>query len=250
VQPTPPFSTAVQPIPPPVALPPTIPDDHHGYVTGDERPVDGRHRRRARRRALFARVLGVLGILFTLALAFMTVGRAWLRSFPSVTWPALLKSPDQRELPAPVAPSNEPVLPSPPREPLIVPPHEATPGASSLESEPTLTEPSAADATPTEPTAKEAAPPEPSVKESATPSSRRVQGRRTEPTRATPREQSDVTPKLSEPPMPLEDTSDRPMTPDELPGPPSVDPAAPESPPAGEANQVPPDEGNQLFSSE
>jgi hypothetical protein len=227
VQPIPQFTTAVQPIPPPVALPPTVSDeDNHGYVAGDDVPLDASGDRRARRRAIFARVLGVLGILATAAFAFVTVGRAWVSSLPSVVWPRSLS--DRPELPQPLRPTDEPPLPAAPIEPPLVPPSEAAP--------------------PTPPAVPERILPEVPPKEPVVvppPSNPQSDAQRTHSgRRPTTRERSQAMPAPTAPPMPAESKPDRGLEPEELPAPPSVDPAAPESP------QIPADEGNAVFGSE
>jgi hypothetical protein len=207
VQPTPPISTAVQPIPLPVAPPPTIPDEHYHWGTDDEPPFDVDEDRRARRRALLARLLGVLGILLTLGFAAVTVGRTWLRSLPSVVWPASLPTPEPPALPSPLAPLDEPVLPAPSLEPApAIPPVEVAP------------------------------PPAPSAMLESAPPEMASTVERPEPARGRPA------------PRPEPETSppDR-TTPEDLPAAPTVDPASPLAPPAGEAPAPTSSEADSVF---
>lgn len=224
MHPTPPIVTAVQPVPMPGAPPPTIPDEPVGRVPEDEPPFDVDGDRRARRRAFFARALGVLGILLTAAFAFVTVGRAWLRSLPSVVWPASLLAPERPSLPEPLGPKDEPVLPPAPIEPTLSPPAEAAPPAPAMTAAPTSPpslEPSAPAAAPRKEPPRSERPRSPENRKRIAPADRAV--------------------------PPAEPTPDRGMTPEELPAPPTADPGAPESPPAGEAPQIPADEGNTIF---
>jgi hypothetical protein len=231
VQPTP---TAFQPQPYPVAPPPTIPDEHYERVEGDEVPIDIEGDRSSRRRAIFARVVGVLLILMTAALAFVTVGRAWVGSLPSVIWPSSLLRPEPPSLPSPLRPGDdEPVRPAAPAEPPLVPPMEALPIAPTTTTSPVQTEAPPAEA------AARPAPTPPVEKKPRAQSRRPVQ-----------REASEAVPPPAEPSPPVESEPDRGMTPEELPARPTVDPASPEAPPAGEAPVSPQNESNTLFGNE
>lgn len=233
MQPSSPFVNAAQPLPVPVAPPPTIPDDLHYAGVEDDAAFDALADRRARRRALFARLLGVLGILVTLGFAAVTVGRAWLGSLPSLVWPSKLERPEVPVLPGPLGPRNEPVLPAPSVEPPPVPPSEAAPPAAveSRESaQPEASSPERVMSVPptTEPTASQPQPLRP----------------RTDPARR-------AAPLPAEPTLPPERAPSRP-SPEDQPAAPTVDPSSPQAPPAGEASphdapRVPADEGNTIF---
>jgi hypothetical protein len=238
VQPTPPFATPLQPQPYPVAPPPTIPDERYDRVEGDEVPFEPQNNRRSRRRRAFlARILGVLGILLTAALAFVTVGRAWVGSLPSIIWPSSLLRPEHPSLPSPLGPRNEPVLPSAPEPPPLVPPMEAEAAPGEL--------------TPVVPPAElETAPAEP-IPTVRTPSPP-VEKQPSRGRRPVQRETSEALPLPGDPKAPVETAPDQGMTPEELPARPTVDPASPEAPPAGEAPPVflEEDDGNTVLGDE
>jgi hypothetical protein len=236
VQPTP---SAFQPQPFPVAPPPTIPDEYYDRVEGDEVPIDWDRERSSRRRALFARVVGVLLILMTAALAFVTVGRAWVRSLPSDVWPASLLRREQPVLPTPLRPEDEPVAPSAPAEPPVLPPMQTLPTARATAAPEETTVPMDTGAR----APAEVLPPRqpaPAVEEP-----------RSRPRRPVQKETSEAVPAPADPTPPVEAAPpDQGMTPEELPARPSVDPSSPESPPAGEALSVPENEARTLFGDE
>jgi hypothetical protein len=235
-----PTGTAIHPVSLPVAPPPTIPDDRHVRGPEDEPPFNPADDRRVRRRAFRAQLLGALGILLVVGFAAVTVGRAWLRSLPSLAWPASLLRREQPLMPTPLGPRDEPVLPAPSQEPpAVVPPPEAM-------------RPVQESAPPAEPALvpKEALPAEqavPAVRAPAEPR-RSPRGAAREPT-----DSLRVRPEPAPEPAPPETT-----TPEELPAPPAIDPASPLAPPAGEApaeppppsvdeSRVPTDEGRHVF---
>jgi hypothetical protein len=226
----PPFATALQPQSLPFAPPPTVPDAPHPYddVEGDEVSIHDGGRRRSRRR-IVARVIGVLGILLTVGFAAATVGRAWVGTLPSSLWPSSLLQRHQPAMPSPIGPRDEPVLPSVPIEPPLVPSMKAAPFAPATPREAVESAPSTepADRTPAAPA------------EGQQPEARPVRGDRRE-----------AVPSPADPSPPVESTPDQGMTPELLPAPPTVDPASPDAPPAGVAPEVPQGEGSTLFGDE
>jgi hypothetical protein len=70
------------------------------------------------------------------------------------------------------------------------------------------------------------------------------------PRRPVQRETSEAVPPPADPSPPVEAEPDRGMTPEELPARPTVDPASPEAPPAGEAPAFPQNESNTVFGDE